>query len=148
MNRFFKVERARVIGLSLGGCFAVAVAATHPDLSLSHLLLICRNWSGSAIYKPTDCKSSQIFNEMLGNSTSEIMECEVKFYSEGSDGVGGRNLLEQVQILIDTVVDGHSTPTPTRTEDPNNGTRKVVCRMRIVVATRCKWSMLTIESVP
>ena len=53
---------------------------------------------------------------MLGNSTSETIDCEVKFYSEGWDGIGGRTSLEQVQILIDTVVDGHSTPTPTWTE--------------------------------
>jgi len=86
---------------------------------------------------------------MLGDNTIwKLVEGGVKFLNRGSDGMGGSTLLEQVQILIDTVAGGYSIPAFARTEELSNGTSKRVFRMRVVAATRCKLFILTIESVP
>ncbi|KAK5085020.1 hypothetical protein LTR70_007700 [Exophiala xenobiotica] len=150
IRRYAKNGKAHIVGLSLGGNFAMALAAAHPDLSLSLFVsglprLISNAPALALPLAKHGIWATQRLIEMLPLTTHrKLLDGEVDADPGGSDGVGGKTSLEEVQIVVETVTGGYPVPTFEMTE--RSDTSEPSFRARVVAATRSKWFMLTTES--
>lgn len=103
IRRYARNGKAHIVGLSLGGNFAMALAAAHPDLSLSLFVsglpqLISNPPTLALPLAKRGIWVSQRLIEMLPSTTRRnLLDGEVDADSGGSDGVGGKTSLEEMQ---------------------------------------------------
>lgn len=111
-----KDSKAHVVGLSLGGTFALALVANHANLSRSLFVsglpkLISRPPTPVlTIAKVAILTLNRILESLGPEMLGRFLDSEVKIHGGSWDGKGGKTSYELAEILVDTVAGGHPSP--------------------------------------
>lgn len=146
-----KSGKAHVVGLSLGGSFALALVATHPNLCCSLFVsglpkLISRPPAPILTIATVAILTLNRILESLGpKMLGRFLDSEVTIHGGSWDGKGGKTSYELAGILVDTVAGGHPSPVLSNHgkwgSQPKLHDEASEFRTRIVAATRkSKWT--------